>query len=767
MTDIVRLGIAIDATQAVNAKRALDDFTTSGKSAAAAAANLQKQTAPAANGANAIAKSTAAASAGARGLSFDAKNLSYQLVDVTQGLLSGQPAFQIFAQQAGQIGQVIATSPKGLGGLLKELGGAFVGILTPARLAGAGVAAAGVAVYAAYQNWKTFTLQLDDTARAAGTSTRSLSALQAAASFKGISGDDFTKGVENFSRNLYDAKNNVGSLADLFKANNLQVGNFDDAMSKAANLIRNAKDDQQRLVLLQQMGLPATMQWVRLLSGGADGLKAAKDAAAEFAANDNMIQKARQFDETWNKTWANFGINARSAFQTALQGGSGFFAKMEGLAQKVGSSEFWKVFLPNNADQIAKGMGITPLNAFDQRFAGSSNNPAANNTALQDDLTRRAAAIRGQTTQDPNALQTEIANYQRYVGLLGEQASISQVIASVDKQIQAYNLTPGAIALTDRQVSKLKELAAERALGITQIKAQADSYRVEAATIGMSVGDATAYASAQNAINDARRAGRDLTPDNIAQIKKEASALGDAARQADLMSFAYNGLVQGPLQTFTSAIAQGSSAFDALKKAGQSALSSIASKLADMAAQNLWKSAFGGSSGLGGIISSLFGGGSAAGSVGVVGAAGGMVVPTFAASGGYISGPGTSTSDSIPARLSNGEFVVNARSTSANRGLLEAINSRGFANGGIVDSRSGFSVRSSAGITAANSNTGSSSPVPVNINVNVTGAKGNQEIQEMVQAGVRQGLGQFVTSPQFTQHVAVANKKASDRMVRG
>ncbi len=32
----------------------------------------------------------------------------------------------------------------------------------------------------------------------------------------------------------------------------------------------------------------------------------------------------------------------------------------------------------------------------------------------------------------------------------------------------------------------------------------------------------------------------------------------------------------------------------------------------------------------------------------------------FAASGGYIRGPGSSTSDSIPAWLSNGEFVINA-----------------------------------------------------------------------------------------------------------
>ncbi|WP_433415022.1 phage tail tape measure protein [Microtetraspora malaysiensis] len=58
--------------------------------------------------------------------------------------------------------------------------------------------------------------------------------------------------------------------------------------------------------------------------------------------------------------------------------------------------------------------------------------------------------------------------------------------------------------------------------------------------------------------------------------------------------------------------------------------------------------------------------------------------PYMRASGGYISGPGTGTSDSIPAMLSNGEYVVNARSTAKHRDLLEAINAGRFARGGLV-----------------------------------------------------------------------------------
>jgi hypothetical protein len=43
--------------------------------------------------------------------------------------------------------------------------------------------------------------------------------------------------------------------------------------------------------------------------------------------------------------------------------------------------------------------------------------------------------------------------------------------------------------------------------------------------------------------------------------------------------------------------------------------------------------------------------------------------------GGFVSGLGTARSDSIPAMLSNGEYVINARATANNRKLLDAINS--------------------------------------------------------------------------------------------
>ena len=59
------------------------------------------------------------------------------------------------------------------------------------------------------------------------------------------------------------------------------------------------------------------------------------------------------------------------------------------------------------------------------------------------------------------------------------------------------------------------------------------------------------------------------------------------------------------------------------------------------------------------------------------------------ANGGIVSGFGTGRSDSVPARLSKGESVINARSTRMFKPILSAINEagggRGFADGGTLD----------------------------------------------------------------------------------
>lgn len=113
------------------------------------------------------------------------------------------------------------------------------------------------------------------------------------------------------------------------------------------------------------------------------------------------------------------------------------------------------------------------------------------------------------------------------------------------------------------------------------------------------------------------------------------------------------------------------------------------------------------------------------------------------ADGGPVNGPGTSTSDSIPTMLSDGEFVVKASASKKHRALLHAINSGRLghmADGGLV-SRSVGAPRapSLAGRRgSANDNRG-----PSVLQVHISGASGDDHVRMLVKQGVGEGLSQY------------------------
>jgi hypothetical protein len=87
---------------------------------------------------------------------------------------------------------------------------------------------------------------------------------------------------------------------------------------------------------------------------------------------------------------------------------------------------------------------------------------------------------------------------------------------------------------------------------------------------------------------------------------------------------------------------------------------------------------------------------------GLVGYASGGAVRGYP-HGGAVHGPGTATSDSIPAMLSRGEFVVNAKQTRQNLPLLKAINDgrTGMAGGGMFGAGAAVGDGLAAGMAGA------------------------------------------------------------------
>lgn len=143
----------------------------------------------------------------------------------------------------------------------------------------------------------------------------------------------------------------------------------------------------------------------------------------------------------------------------------------------------------------------------------------------------------------------------------------------------------------------------------------------------------------------------------IQELKATGNELENAFKQ---------GLTQG-IQSALIGLAEGTMSLgDAVKQLALTVINSMA----QIAAQQLAMQATS-------AISGFFGGAGAA---------------VTAATGGFISGPGTGTSDSIPARLSNGEFVVRAASVQKyGVGFLHALNRgqlRKYATGGLVSAPS-------------------------------------------------------------------------------
>lgn len=610
MTDIAQLGLRIDSSQTVAATKALDGLTAAAKPAAAAAANVEKATTNAGKGAKQLATGTGLAR-------HEMINLSRQLQDVGVSLASGQSPFMVLAQQGAQVADIFGSSKTGtVGGALKQI----VSFIGPMNLLAGGVIALGAGAALAVNSVANLGKQFDDAAKKAGTTLGVIRDLSVVASFKGIDNDEFLKGMDRFSASVYDAKSGAGGLAEVMRANGKSASDFTGYLEKAADLIKNAKDDQTRLQLLQQMGLPATMEWVKFLSQGAEGIR---QAAAEAAKLDpqfaELVAKSRKFDEAWNTSWANF----RRSAQNAVIDVSGWLDKLDNAGK-------------NALMGLGVNVGANNLrNALQDRAAGLQTGSRLTGSSDVSDFYKGTGAGKvgaPPPTVDPAVLQRNIALQQQQLGIYGQTVTALEAVKQVELQVQQARLS--GVSIDQKRVDVLKRLAVEQTIGVTAIKASTDAANIDAATVGMSIGKANEYAAAQNALNEARRVGRELTPENIAQIQKEAAALGQAAAQADLMRFSYESLVRGPLQTFTSAISNGASAWDAFKKAGISALNSLASKLADMAAQNLWASAFGGSGG-GFNLGSLFGGSS--GSTGSINI-GSYSMPQFAE--GTNSAPG-------------------------------------------------------------------------------------------------------------------------------
>jgi tape measure domain-containing protein len=212
----------------------------------------------------------------------------------------------------------------------------------------------------------------------------------------------------------------------------------------------------------------------------------------------------------------------------------------------------------------------------------------------------------------------------------------------------------------------------------------------------------------QELLTAAKRAGIELTPamsQEISMLAARRAELEETRKTLDQMREQSSEVLKG----FITDLRDGKSGAEALSDS----LLKISDQLIDMAVNKLVESA------LGGLFGSASGGTKASGSAGL----GGLLTGLLGFSeGGAVQGPGTGKSDNVLARLSNGEFVVNAEATKKHRALLEAINAgagvSAFAKGGPV----GVPNVAIPSVPAAASASASAGPIQVNVTINAPNA---------------------------------------------
>lgn len=262
---------------------------------------------------------------------------------------------------------------------------------------------------------------------------------------------------------------------------------------------------------------------------------------------------------------------------------------------------------------------------------------------LADELARvrdRLAEIRGGTGGDVTRARLE-REYQPLIEKLnrmgdttgaadvGRLINVETDLAELAKLERQYGVVTERMAIRERELQVQKDAGmlteSQMRRGVLELHQQTTA---EVDGLIPKMQELAASTGSEEAIN------------RVARLKVEVAGLKTAA---DDVATRINGDVENAFATMFEQIGSGAkSAKDAFADFARSVISAINRIAAQKIAEELFGGmSKGGGGGLGGLISGLF---------------------QWAgfASGGYVTGPGTTTSDSIPARLSAGEYVLRA-----------------------------------------------------------------------------------------------------------
>lgn len=652
MTFVLSGEVRIDGTQAkgaVDSLRASQDglktstarVTAEGSKAARQTQRLGTASATAAGQVDALSaqQKQAAADALAMGRSYQIAagqvgNLGAQYNDVIVMMMAGQNPVQLAFQQGTQITQVIG--PLGAAGAVRALGSAFMSLLNPVSLITIGSIAAGATMV----NW------LREGKEEAETLEDSLDRLKDAS--ERLAASD---GLAAAPQSAIAEYQNL--IAVINEVDQLERQRAAEAVVRATGLADAITRNLSASSIAAQAGAgPVAFDFLGLDSLNEANFLLARTRELMAATRD---EQAGVLDATVE------ALELRGILTAEVQAYVAQISNQLGITEQLADAEKERAGAARN----------TTLEAVELRFRMEDNARAAENAraaleampgalegsvglaaALADEIWRAARGIAEAVAEAPTADNGD-ATYQQ---MLHYQAYGESRNAAPDQPVK-HRAPPGSRGggggATDRQAAALERLVTtqERQLAILR---ETDPVQREMLRYSETLAGAT----------DSQRAAVEQL---IGTRLREQAATENLTQTQDLFASAMHSGLDG-------LIFQGETLADVLDSVA------LAIGRASLEAALLGT----------GPLAGLLGFGNGGGLLGLAVNAISPVAasPVAAATGGYLTGPGSGTSDSISMLGSSGEFMVNAKATARHRPLLEAINSGtpvpGFARGGMI-----------------------------------------------------------------------------------
>lgn len=533
--------------------------------------------------------------------------------------------------------------------------------------------------------------ELQKNAEFTGQTTERFQQIQFAAGQGGVSSEDSVADLRKVASLLSDAKENENSLTKLLDANNIkykdrngQVISLNQLLTIAGGLLNKFDSMPEKTKAAQMLGLSES--WVAALRNGSKSFEdIAQSANAAGAVIDGAtVAKAAAFDREWKKSSAQLAAQ----FKSTASDIAGWLDDLIDKANELVKTTLASQNIPSGEQKFNAYADALDILRKDTQGA----------TQDVDQLTRVIDRLQTSGKGDPEivaGLELVRAKAQLAAQMLqavAEQQSKTEFPSGVPtpsaRPAAANNADPNAAKLPKRKDGEEAKDAYDRAtesIGKHTARLEADAEAVGKGTaateelraqyqlltaaqqagipitdkvrdriqdLAQDAGDAAEALAKARVASEISRGTQTafLTPADLAIANQLKGIYGDdipaALRSTEAASLrAVDSLRQlsslgqdvnrSFLVDFTTQIRNGASAMDALKTAGVNALGKIADKLAAMAADKLWSSAFGGSGGLN--LGSLFGGGGAsAGPITLGGASG--PVPFFASGTDFAPG---------------------------------------------------------------------------------------------------------------------------------